>query len=523
MMLAINTIHENPDNARHVEATFSNEEMLRSSMAMIGLLQPILVRPHPEREGHWMIRAGHRRFRAARHLGWTEIDAVEQSTQAPETAISAAENMVRSSMHAIDQWRAIRDLQDRSGYSLETAAAAIGVSKALAQRMSVLGRMDESVLAELAKQPELPAGGALRTISAAPVERQRAAMTRANRDREGVLYWHEVANLCSIKKIPMERAIFDTKLIAWDEDFFAEADAGDRFTTSDIEAFMEAQRSALKEQIDKSNGRYVLAEVNKTGNSNVKLPGGWHRDYNPIPKRFAKDDPRKVYATINTESDYRLGVIDYAMAAPSERQASGDDLLEGAEVAQLPDVNKATLTRIAEMKAEAVRAALLQFKGNGAADMLRALLLLFTMKTVVAGSLTGSPHNTIAQALVLQDGQPNQDVQEEDLCDMAAFVIREAISFDHPKTFNGPGKGAEWLATAIDAQMPRTDTKDILRGLSAAKLQAVAQEQGIDAMRSPSDLRKAMTGKMANWRLVTFGAPGPIREENAEEDQDAAA
>jgi ParB/RepB/Spo0J family partition protein len=528
MMISIDTIHDNPENARRVETTFADDDFLAASLAALGMLQPVLVCRHPDKPGEWMIRAGHRRVRAARRLKWTLVPAVEEGTEAsyaPETAVSAAENMVRRSMHPIDQWRAISDLQKaNSGYSLEQAAAVCGVSKALAQRMSVLGCMDESVLEELAKQPELPQMQALRTISAAPAELQRTAMGRANRDREGVIYWHEVANLCSIKKIPMDRAIFDTTLIAWDEDFFAQADAGDRFTTKDIDAFMEAQRGAIKAQIDKSNGRYVLSEHNRMGSSgDVKLPSGWARDYGTIPKRFGKDDPRKVYVALNAEGDWRLGMVDYAMAAPSRHTAasSDDSLPDDDEIAPKSPIGKTTLELLAKMKADAVRERLRVFKDNGAADMLRALLMLFTMNNVSAGRFKGSAHNPIAQSLVMPDGQPRDDVEEEDLCSLAAWVIEGAIEFDHPKSFNGPGKGAEWLAVAIGAEMPRTDTKEVLRGISAAKLEEIAPQQCLSMLPGKTGVRKALVGKMPNFRIVDFGAPGPVLPEDDDEREAA--
>lgn len=525
MMLPISTIHENPANARHVEASLEANDKLISSMRTVGLLQPVVVMPHGI---EWMLLVGHRRLRAARHLGWDEIFAVELPEMAdgstPEEAISAAENMVRQSMHPIDQWRAIRNLQEKSGYSLETAAAALGISRSLAQRMNVLAALAPEVLAELAKQPELPAGTALRTVSAAPVEMQQAALARASRERDGTVRWFEVANGCTIKRIPMKRAIFDTKQIPWDEDFFAEPNDEDRFTTKDVEAFMEAQQAALTAQIAKQKGRYIQAEVDESGSGRVKLPRGWDQDYNSVPKRFAKDDPRKVFATIVAQGNYRVGCVDYAMAAP--REVDEDVPFDPTLGPGKPAINKATLTRLAEMKAAAVQARMQQFKGNGAIDMLRAMLMLFTLNNVVAGKFKGSPYNDIAVRLVLPDGQPAEDVVEEDLCDMAAWVISRAIEFDHPKSFNGPGKGAEWLAIAVGADMPRTDTKEILRGVSVEKLQEAAQEQGINALRDPSALRKAMVGKMPFWRIVDFGAPGPIAQSNDDDDeieeQDAA-
>lgn len=520
MMLSIDTIHENPDNARRVEGPFENDDTLRLSMSTVGLIQPLVVTPHPKLKGAWLLKVGHRRLRCAKRLGWEKISAVEMENDGdgyvPERAISAAENMARSSMHPVDQWRAIRDLQDESGYSLERAAAAIGVPKVLAQRMSVLAKIAPPIIEELSKGTELPGSHILRTIATAPIEVQEAAFKRVGRDKSGI-HWYEMQTACQTKKIPMTRAIFDPKLIAWDEDFFAEPDADDRFTTKDVAEFMQAQGAALGVLIEKSKGRYVQAEEDQTGSMRAKLPRGWRQDFTPIPKRFAKDDPRKVFAVI-VDNGYRLGCVDYVMATPvAESISDSGDQFEAPK----PAINKTTLTKLAEMKAEAVRERVLQFKGNGAADMLRVMLMLFTMNNVSAGRLKGSAHNTLAQALVLPDGEQRDDVLEEDLCDMAAWVVREAIEFDHPGSFNGPGKGAEWLAMAIGAEMPRTDTKEILRGVSAERLRDIAAEHaGMTKLMAPGDMRKALTGALPNWRLVDFGAPGPMLRDADDDPED---
>src|SRR6187200_2958583 len=72
MELDVDAIEIDPEQARKVfeqEAT----EALAATMVAQGQLQPILVRRHPQSRGRWVIVAGERRWRAAKHLGWARI------------------------------------------------------------------------------------------------------------------------------------------------------------------------------------------------------------------------------------------------------------------------------------------------------------------------------------------------------------------------------------------------------------------------------------------------------------------
>lgn len=172
MLLPISSIREHPHNARRIGASPEADNALAESLRTIGLLQPVLVVPllvdHDDNEqapAVWELRAGTRRLRAAKTLGWSDIPAVTLVVHdngvnglAPETAISAAENMVRAPMHPVDQWRAICDLRTSSGYSLETASAALGVSLPIARRMEWLGAMAPDLL-EAIGQGDLPPSG----------------------------------------------------------------------------------------------------------------------------------------------------------------------------------------------------------------------------------------------------------------------------------------------------------------------------------------------------------------------------
>src|SRR5215212_5126256 len=72
MELEVEAIDVDPEQPRKV---FDQEaiEALAATMAREGQLQPILVRRHPKQRGRWIIVAGERRWRAAKHLGWSRL------------------------------------------------------------------------------------------------------------------------------------------------------------------------------------------------------------------------------------------------------------------------------------------------------------------------------------------------------------------------------------------------------------------------------------------------------------------
>lgn len=64
-----------PDPANPRPAGFDVADLV-DSMRPAGLLQPIILRPHPDQEGRYMVVFGHRRRQAALELGWTAIPAL---------------------------------------------------------------------------------------------------------------------------------------------------------------------------------------------------------------------------------------------------------------------------------------------------------------------------------------------------------------------------------------------------------------------------------------------------------------
>ena len=77
MSLPIERIEPNPFQAR---THFAKSEIaeLADSIQEKGLLNKILVRPHPEKEGIYQLVHGERRLRACKLLEWLEIPATIQ-------------------------------------------------------------------------------------------------------------------------------------------------------------------------------------------------------------------------------------------------------------------------------------------------------------------------------------------------------------------------------------------------------------------------------------------------------------
>jgi ParB family chromosome partitioning protein len=514
MRIQLTSIHDDPGNSRKIKTTAEQDAALRASLQTLGQLQPVLIEPSPFESGHWDLRAGHRRLAAARDLGWDTIEAVEIEHTTDGTgerspvAVSAAENMVRAAMHPVDQWRAVAELMADGCYNLETAAAALGIPLALARRMEHLGSMAPALIDAIGTG-DLPQANYLRVIALAPHEVQIKALDKAKRKSAKGEYidWYTLSELCTLRRIPQSRAIFDTSLLAWDEDLFAEPTDGDRFSTTDIDAFLALQEIALNKQAAASKDRI---EIIKEG----KRPSGWYSTGDDVPKRWRKLDPRRVFASVITQG-YYIGQVQYDVCAPHDntresdkRHVSGATIIEPIKARD--PISKVVQKQLAAMKTEATRDYLLAYSKGEAnpGAMLELLLLCFTLRNVSAGPIAGSPWGELAKLLIDSEGR-TRALDDGALCEIAGQIIGQIIRFDAPDDARGSGPGAEWIARAIAVEMPRTDTPEILKGISGDKLAEIAQEHGIKPQKTVGDLRKAMVGKLPDWRAVEFGAEGP--------------
>lgn len=176
--LPIEQIRRNPDQPRRDFPEAEIEE-LAASIRENGVLQPILVRPHPDGSGDWQIVAGERRWRAAQRAQLAEIPAViRELDDLAALEIAIIENVQRADLNAIEEAGGYKALMERFGRTQEAVAQAVGKSRShVANALRLLGLPD-------AVQLELRAGrltaGHARAIAAAP---DPAALARAVVDR----------------------------------------------------------------------------------------------------------------------------------------------------------------------------------------------------------------------------------------------------------------------------------------------------------------------------------------------------
>jgi len=112
-------------------------EDLASSIREHGLIQPILVIPHPDpsKPEHFQIVSGERRYRAVASLGWTAIPAIVDQGLAQDEwrrkAIELVENTQRRSLDWFDKARRLAELtRERPDLTQRALAQQLGIPPA---------------------------------------------------------------------------------------------------------------------------------------------------------------------------------------------------------------------------------------------------------------------------------------------------------------------------------------------------------------------------------------------------------
>jgi ParB family chromosome partitioning protein len=176
--LPIEQIRRNPDQPRR-DFPDADIEELAASIRQNGVLQPILVRPHPDGSGEWQIVAGERRWRAAQRAELREIPAVVRALDDLATLeIAIIENVQRADLNAIEEAGGYKALIDRFGRTQEAVAQAVGKSRSHVANALRLLALPDAVQLEL-RAGRLTAGHA-RAIASAP---DPAALARTVVDR----------------------------------------------------------------------------------------------------------------------------------------------------------------------------------------------------------------------------------------------------------------------------------------------------------------------------------------------------
>jgi len=134
--------------------SFNDESLqaLASSIAELGVLQPIIVRPHETIEGSYELIAGERRWRAATIAGLTSVPELVQDAVNDRLSLEQAvvENLHRVDLHPLEEAAAYQQLIDEFNLTHEQVAQRVGKARTSITntlRLLQLGEAAQSALA----------------------------------------------------------------------------------------------------------------------------------------------------------------------------------------------------------------------------------------------------------------------------------------------------------------------------------------------------------------------------------------
>lgn len=164
-ILPVEQITPNPDQPRRSFAPEALEE-LAQSLRSRGMLQPLIVRPHPTDKGLYQIVAGERRWRAAQIAQLHEVPVVVSDLSDTEMLeVAIVENIQRADLNAIEEASSYKQLMDRFGHTQEKLAEALNKSRSHIANLLRLLNLPEQVQTWL-KEGKLTAGHARALITA---------------------------------------------------------------------------------------------------------------------------------------------------------------------------------------------------------------------------------------------------------------------------------------------------------------------------------------------------------------------
>ncbi|MDR6852407.1 ParB family chromosome partitioning protein [Sphingomonas sp. BE123] len=125
-LLPVSSLSPHPDQPRRHFDEDALEELAKS-IAMRGLIQPIVVRPHGK---DYQIVAGERRWRAAQRARLHEVPVIVRDLDEAQTVeIAIVENIQREDLNAIEEAEAYAKLINEFGHSQEALAKIVHKSR----------------------------------------------------------------------------------------------------------------------------------------------------------------------------------------------------------------------------------------------------------------------------------------------------------------------------------------------------------------------------------------------------------
>jgi len=153
--VSITRIHADKDQVRKYFDQSKLEE-LSESIKKNGVIQPILIRPHPtyvdEERGvqHYQLIAGERRWRAAKLADIETMPCIVLDLDEDQIfQISLIENIQREQLNAIEEAKAYLSLSEKYGHSYDEIATSVGKSRSHIANTIRLLKLPDRVQSEL--------------------------------------------------------------------------------------------------------------------------------------------------------------------------------------------------------------------------------------------------------------------------------------------------------------------------------------------------------------------------------------
>ena len=148
-LVGIDLIDPNPYQTRR---DFNEQALaeLRDSIAVQGVLQPIVVRPGAE--GRFILILGERRLRASKMVGKTTIPVIVRRVSEQQAAeMTLVENLQREDLNCIEQAEAFANLSTEFKLTQEQIGARAGISRESVSNYMRLLTLPEGVIGALQK------------------------------------------------------------------------------------------------------------------------------------------------------------------------------------------------------------------------------------------------------------------------------------------------------------------------------------------------------------------------------------
>lgn len=334
---------------------------LAATIASVGLLHPILVRP--DRDGNFEVVAGERRtlaFQKLNKAGHPDTDSIpavilEPDDDALAIEASLVENLERLPMEMFNEMDAFVALRNK-GRSVADIAQAFGISEQLVNRRLALGELIPEIK-KLYRQGELD-GADVQLLTLATKEKQRAYATALQTGENVPPRWQLRAWLLGGTEIKTSVALFDpaaykapiARDLFGDDSYFSDAD--------EFWHLQNAAIAALKQSLEASG--WTAVHVIDPSEHFQR----WH--YSPLAKAkgghvvidVAGDGSVDTIKGLIHNDDLRRGRKRRGTAAACDADRDGHGSIADSPAVERPELSEPLANYIDLVRHSAVRAKL---------------------------------------------------------------------------------------------------------------------------------------------------------------------